>query len=112
LPSLRATNTAYMVVLFFSLYCWRISSMFGATPRLASLVVFRHLRGRTMLTLVGRGARGSTRAHAEQVHDCRRRGACRSEDGSDIVGSAMGATAVAPSLVVLSFQARVGLLER
>lgn len=63
--------------------------MDGATPCLVWFVVFRHLRGRTMLTLVARGARGANREHEEHIHDSSRRGACRKEDGTDIVGSAM-----------------------
>lgn len=77
-------NAAYIVVLFFSLYCARTSSIVGALP---CFVVFIHLRGRTRLTLVVREARGSSREHAEHVHDSVRREAGRIEDEKDMVGS-------------------------
>lgn len=88
--SSRGASLPYIVVLLFILYCRRTSSIDGAAGLGVSLSVFRHLRGRTVLTLVGRGARGSAREHEEQVQDCRKRGACRMDDGNDIVGVGNG----------------------
>lgn len=82
----KACWAACIVVLFFSLYCARMSSIVGAAPCLFPCEVFSHLRARTTLILGVRATPTSPREHEEHVQASTARSDRRKEDGADIAG--------------------------